>query len=193
MIDRAKTLTRIDLSPTGRPPSAMWVTVATMASIVGSLLVDALLVAVGQAVFPSTKGYAHFGFSDYGKLTVIGVVVAGLAWPLVTRLTSAPRWVYLRLAVAVTVVLWLPDLYILAKGQPAKAVAVLMVMHLAIAVVTYNCVVRLAPVRADQLAPPVVRPHEPGLEREDHRLDAVAQAELRQDPADVRLDVASER
>ncbi len=147
MIDRAKTLTRIDLSPTGRPPSAMWVTVATMASIVGSLLVDALLVAVGQAVFPSTKGYAHFGFSDYGKLTVIGVVVAGLAWPLVTRLTSAPRWVYLRLAVAVTVVLWLPDLYILAKGQPAKAVAVLMVMHLAIAVVTYNCVVRLAPVR----------------------------------------------
>lgn len=125
----------------------MWVTVATMASIVGSLLVDALFVAVGQAIFPSTKGYAHFGFSDYGKLTVIGVVVAGLAWPLVTRLTSAPRWVYLRLAVAVTVILWLPDLYILAKGQPAKAVAVLMVMHLAIAVVTYNCVVRLAPVR----------------------------------------------
>jgi hypothetical protein len=147
LIDRAKTLTRIDFSPTGRPPSAMWVTVATMASIVGSLLVDALLVAVGQAVFSSTKGYAHFQFSDYGKLTVIGVVVAGLAWPIVTRLTSAPRWVYFRLAVAVTLVLWLPDLYILAKGQPAKAVAVLMVMHLAIAVVTYNCVVRLAPVR----------------------------------------------
>jgi hypothetical protein len=147
VIDRAKALTRIDFSPTGRPPSAMWVTVATMTSIVGSLLVDVLLVAGGQAVFPSTQGYAHFGFSDYGKLTVIGVVVAGLAWPLVTRVTSAPRWVYLRLAVAVTVVLWLPDLYILAKGQPAKAVAVLMVMHLAIAVVTYNCVVRLAPVR----------------------------------------------
>jgi hypothetical protein len=147
LIDRAKTLTRIDFSPTGRPPSAMWVTVATMASIVGSLLVDALLVAVGQAVFPSTNGYAHFQFSDYGKLTVIGVVVAGLAWPVVTRITSAPRWVYFRLAVVVTIVLWLPDLYILAKGQPAKAVAVLMVMHLAIAVVTYNCVVRLAPVR----------------------------------------------
>ncbi len=147
VIDQAKTLTRIDFSPTGRPPSAMWVTVATMASIVGSLLVDALLVVVGQAIFPSTKGYAHFQFSDYGKLTVIGVVVAGLAWPLVTRITSSPRWVYLRMAVAVTVVLWLPDLYILAKGQPAKAVAVLMAMHLAIAVVTYNCVVRLARVR----------------------------------------------
>ncbi|HEX4081804.1 MAG TPA: hypothetical protein VHX40_02485 [Acidimicrobiales bacterium] len=147
IIDRAQTLTRLDFSPTGRPPSTMWVTVATMASIVGSLLVDALLVTVGQAVFASTKGYAHFQFSDYGKLTVIGVVVASLAWPLVTRITSAPRWVFFRMAVAVTVVLWLPDLYILAKGQPAKAVAVLMVMHLAIAVVTYNCAVRLAPVR----------------------------------------------
>jgi hypothetical protein len=34
------------------------------------------------------------------------------------------------------------------KGQPGKAVAVLFVMHLAIAVVTYNALVRLAPVRA---------------------------------------------
>jgi hypothetical protein len=147
LIDRAKTLTRIDFSPTARPPSAMWVTVATMASIVGSLLADALLVTLAQAVFPSTKGYAHFQFADYGKLTVIGVVIASLAWPVVTRVTSAPRWVYFRLAVVVTVVLWLPDLYILAKGQPAKAVAVLMVMHLAIAVVTYNCVVHLARLR----------------------------------------------
>ncbi len=40
--------------------------------------------------------------------------------------------------------LWLPDLYILADGEPPKAVAVLMLMHLAIAVVTYNCLVRIA-------------------------------------------------
>jgi hypothetical protein len=48
--------------------------------------------------------------------------------------------------VLVTLVLWLPDLYILVKGQPPKAVAVLMVMHLAIALVTYNSLVRIAPV-----------------------------------------------
>ena len=48
-------------------------------------------------------------------------------------------------AIAVTLVLWLPDLWILSKGQPAKAVAVLMAMHLAIAVVTYNSLVHLAP------------------------------------------------
>jgi len=41
--------------------------------------------------------------------------------------------------------LWLPDVYILYLGQPAGAVAVLVVMHLAIALITYNLLVRLAP------------------------------------------------
>ena len=44
--------------------------------------------------------------------------------------------------------LWLPDVYILVKGQPAKAVGFLFLMHLAIALVTYNALVRVAPVRA---------------------------------------------
>jgi hypothetical protein len=122
------------------------VVLATAVSVVGSLVADAILVATGTALFPSTKGYVHFRFSDYGKLTVIGVVVACLGWPVVTRISSSPKWLYLRLAVVVTLVLWIPDLYILAKGEPTKAVAVLMVMHLAIAVITYACMTRLAKV-----------------------------------------------
>src|ERR1700755_956308 len=59
---------------------------------------------------------------------------------------SDPRWLFFRLAILVTVVLLLPDVYILYRGQPADAVAVLMVMHLAIALVTYNLLVRLAPI-----------------------------------------------
>jgi Family of unknown function (DUF6069) len=137
----------VDFAPEHRQPSGARVALATVASVVGSLIADALLVAIGTAMFPSTKGYVHFRFSDYGKLTVIGVVVACLAWPVVTRISSSPRWLYLRLAVLVTLVLWLPDLYILIKGQPAKAVAVLMVMHLAIAAITYTCMTRLANVR----------------------------------------------
>ena len=50
------------------------------------------------------------------------------------------------MAVLVTLVLWLPDVWILIKGQPANAVAILFVMHVAIALVTYNALVRLAPV-----------------------------------------------
>jgi len=133
--------------------------------VAGSLAVDALLVAAGTALFPSTRGYAHFRSTDYGALTVVGVVAASLAWPVTARISSAPRRLFRRVAVVVTLVLWLPDLWILAEGQPPRAVAVLMVMHLAIAVVTYNVLVRLAPVgspeeAADQSrqAPPVPGP-----------------------------------
>jgi hypothetical protein len=120
------------------------VVAATIVSIAGSLAADAALVAIGTAVFPSTKGYVHFQFHDYARLTVIGVVIACLAWPVVTRISSQPRWLFARMAILVTLVLWLPDLYILAKGESPKAVAVLMIMHLAIALITYNCLVHLA-------------------------------------------------
>jgi Family of unknown function (DUF6069) len=150
-VDRVLRLFRVDFAPVHRQPSAVSVIGAAIISVAGSLAVDALLVVVGEAVFPSTKGYQHFQFADYSKLTVIGVVIACLAWPVVTRVSSAPRELFLGLAVAVTLVLWLPDVYILIQGQPARAVAVLFVMHLAIAVVTYNCLVRVAKTRS--LAP----------------------------------------
>jgi hypothetical protein len=146
-IGRVLRLFHVDFAPAHRPPSAVGVVAATIVSIAGSLAADALLVTIGQAVFPSTRGYAHFQFSDYSKLTVIGVVIACLAWPIVTRISSAPRWLFLRMAVAVTLVLWLPDVYILALGAPPRAVAFLFLMHLAIALVTYNCLVRIAKTR----------------------------------------------
>lgn len=146
LLTRALCLARVDFAPAYRQPPAGRVVAASVIAIAGSLAADAVLAAIGMAVFPATRGYVHFRFSDYAKLTVIGVVIACLAWPVVTRISSAPRWLFLRMAVLVTLVLWLPDLYILAKGEPLRAVAVLMVMHLAIAVVTYNCLVRIAPV-----------------------------------------------
>ena len=148
IVDRSLGLLKVDFAPAHRQPSTARLVLATVVSLVGSLALDAALVAIGQAVFPSTKGYVHFQFSDYSKLTIIGVVIACAAWPVVTRISSAPRWLFFRLAIVVTLVLFLPDLYILKQGQPAKAVAVLMCMHLAIALVTYNALVHLAPVRA---------------------------------------------
>ena len=92
-------------------------------------------------------------------LTIIGVVIACIAciaciaWPIVTGITSEPRWMFLRMAIGVTLVLSLPDVYILVNGQPGKAVAGLFLMHLAIALVTDNALVRLAPVREPRPAP----------------------------------------
>jgi hypothetical protein len=147
LVNRAISMSRFHPSPDHRAPAAWLVAVATVVSAAGCLLIDALLVKLGTAIFPSTKGYVHFQFGDYAKLTVIGVIIAGIAWPVVARLTSEPRWVFVRLAVLVTAVLLLPDLYIWLQGQPGQAVLVLVAMHLAIGVITYNVLVRLAPVR----------------------------------------------
>ena len=100
LYDRTLDLVKIDFAPTHRSPSGARVLLATVVSLVGSLATDAALVAIGQAVFPSTKGYGHFQFSDYSKLTIIGVIVACAAWPIVTRISSAPRWLFFRLAIA---------------------------------------------------------------------------------------------
>jgi Family of unknown function (DUF6069) len=170
IMDRARSLTRFDPSPAHRPPRPGSVVLAIALSVALCLLADRLLVLAGTAVFPSTKGYVHFQFSDYAKLTVIGIAVAGAGWPVVARLTSEPRWVYLRLAIAVTAVLLLPDLYIWHRGQPGRAVLVLVAMHLAIGLITYNLVVRLAPARVPVSGAPggavpgsaAARPRNPG-------------------------------
>jgi hypothetical protein len=60
MLTRALSLVHIDFAPQHRQPSWPRVLIASLAAIVGSLVADALLVVIGQAVFPSTKGYAHF-------------------------------------------------------------------------------------------------------------------------------------
>lgn len=153
ILDRSLDYVKVDFAPTHKPPTAARVFLATAVALVGSLAADALLVVIGQAVFPGTKGYVHFVFSDYAKLTVIGVVIACLAWPIVTRISSAPRWLFFRMAILVTLVLLLPDVYILKQGQSGQAVAVLMCMHVAIALVTYNALVHLAPVRTRRRPP----------------------------------------
>ncbi|HXY44362.1 MAG TPA: hypothetical protein VEH29_09245 [Acidimicrobiales bacterium] len=144
-VERLLAYFKVDFPTQRQQPPAGRLALATVVSLLGSLGADALLVAVGTAVFRATKHYAHFQLSDYGKLTIIGVVIACAAWPVVTWISSAPRWLFFRLAIVVTLFLWLPDLYILYRGQPADAVGILMCMHVAIALVTYNALVRIAP------------------------------------------------
>ena len=64
-----------------------------------------------------------------------------------TTITSRPRWLFALAAVAVTIVLFAPDVWIWYQGSPADAIAVLMWMHVAIALVTYYSLVLLAPAR----------------------------------------------
>src|ERR1700683_3605501 len=107
----------IDCRPRHAQPKISRVALATLGAVAGSLAADALLVVIGQAIFPGTRGYVHFQFHDYAKLTVIGVIIACAAWPVITRVSADPRWLFLRLALLVTVVLWMPDVYILYRDR----------------------------------------------------------------------------
>jgi hypothetical protein len=147
-VDRVLAWTRVDFHPSNRQPQWWRVALATVLAIGLSLAACAALVAIGEHVWPTTKGFVHFQFSDYAKLTILGVLIACAGWPIVTRISSAPRWLFFRLAILVTLVLWLPDVWIWHKGESAHGVAVLAIMHLAIALITYNLLVHVAPVGA---------------------------------------------
>ncbi len=135
---------RVDLRA-GTPPSSVRLVAATLASVVVSLALDALAVHVATAQFPATRHFSHFRAADYGSLTVAGVLLAAGGWAVLVRLSSAARWLYFRLAVVSMVVLWIPDAVLFALKEPPAGVATLMVMHLLIALVTYNLLVRIAP------------------------------------------------
>ncbi|MGH3732089.1 MAG: hypothetical protein ACRDVC_01720 [Acidimicrobiales bacterium] len=117
---------------------------ASLVAMGGSLLADWLLVKLGTHVFPSTRGFVHFQFDDYARLTIIGVAIACAGWPLATTVTSQPRRLFLQAAFAITIVLLAPDAYIWHNGALGRAVFVLVWMHVTIAIVTYNALVRLA-------------------------------------------------
>lgn len=138
----------IDLAPRHRPPRWPLLVVAAAVALAGSLAADAVVVHVATGAFPATARFSHFRLADYGSLTVVGVLGACVAWPVVVRVSSAPRRLFLRLAVVATAVLWVPDgLLLLLLGEPGAGVGALMAMHLLIALITYNALVRLAPVR----------------------------------------------
>lgn len=136
---------RIDLPAGARQPRLWRWVVATVVAVVGSVAACALLARLGPVVFPATAGYGHFRFADYTKLTVLGVLVACAAWPVATWVSSrAARPLFLWAAVAVTIVSFAPDGWILMHGQSPQGVLVLGVMHVAVAAVTYPALVLIA-------------------------------------------------
>lgn len=139
--------THIDFSPTSERPHWWRFLLALAVAVGASLGVDFGLVHAGTALFPSTRGFSHFRFSDYGTLTCVGVFLGAAGWPLVIRMSSTPRWLYYRSALVVTLVAWAPDVWLLARGETPRGVAVLAVMHVSVALITYNALVHLAPER----------------------------------------------
>lgn len=144
---------RLEARPSHRLPHPVLYVLASAVAVAASLGCDRGIVALATAHWPHLRDYPHFQFADYARLTVPGVLVACAGWPVVVRVSAAPRALFAFLAVVVTIVLFAPDLYLRATGQSTRAVLVLMSMHVAIAIVTYAALVVLAPPRPDRSGP----------------------------------------
>jgi hypothetical protein len=148
VLEKYLVMVKIDFRKRQVLPSTARVILASMVAVVLSLVADAACVKVAETLYPSTIGFVHFRFFDYASLTIIGVIGACVGWYVLLQVSSEPKWVYLRSAVLLTLVLYVPDLWIwVIQHEQLKAVLALMVMHFLIAVVTYNSMVRLAPAK----------------------------------------------
>jgi Family of unknown function (DUF6069) len=148
LAQRASRLTGTRPAVQNVPPAYRRVVAAGLAAAVVSLAADLMLATVGRAAFTVPAAFGKFAFGTYAPLTVLGVAGATAAWTAVTRLSSRPKWLLTRLAALVTALFLIPDFLLLGTlGNPAGPVAILMLMHLAIAVLTYAALTQLAPVR----------------------------------------------
>jgi hypothetical protein len=130
------------------PPTHRRVVAAGLVAAAVSLATGLMLATIGRAAFTVPAAFGKFAFGTYALLTVLGVAGATATWAAVTRLSSRPKWLITRLVALVTALFLIPDFLLLGTpGNPAGPVAVLMLMHLAIAVITYAALTQLAPVR----------------------------------------------
>jgi hypothetical protein len=147
---RASRLTRTGPrpGPDATPPAHRCVLAAGLAAAAVSLAADVVLATIGQAAFTVPASFGKFSFGTYALLTVLGVAGATATWAAVTRLSSRPKWLLTRLAALVTALFLIPDFLLLGTpGNPAGPVVILMLMHLAIAVITYTALTQVAPAR----------------------------------------------
>src|ERR1700722_4231422 len=133
-------------------PTGLRVTIMTVASAAASIVANAALVWLATAFDPSLQHFSHFRFWDYGTLTVVGVAAAGTAGFFPPRYLASPRHTFFRVAIVVSLALWLPDLWLYLKHEPTRAVVYLVIMHAAVAVITYNFLVFGAPLGAREVS-----------------------------------------
>jgi hypothetical protein len=152
-IEHALVYMKLDVfNPRPRVPLGRWLG-ATAVALTLALLGDTVLARLAAQLQPSLSNYPHFQFHDYAKLTIIGVVFACVGWLALAFVGYEPRWLYFRLSILGTLVLYLPDLWLLVRGQPAAAVGTLVVMHLAVIVAIYFSMTVIAGYRSESAAP----------------------------------------
>jgi hypothetical protein len=119
--------------------------------LIVAIPVDLAIEAFVRQAFAVSAQFEPFQ-GTVAPYTVGGLVLAGIAYALVSRLVRDAARVYIRLAIVALVLSWIPDvalLFINEPGATVPAVASLMVMHAVAAAIVVTLLVKIAaPARA---------------------------------------------
>jgi hypothetical protein len=129
----------------------MRIVLATALALIVAIPVDLAIEAFVRQAFAVSAQFEPFQ-GTVAPYTVGGLVLAGIAYALVSRLVRDAARVYIRLAIVALVLSWIPDvalLFINEPGATVPAVASLMVMHAVAAAIVVTLLVKIAaPARA---------------------------------------------
>ena len=124
----------------------MRIVVATAIAALLATPLNLAIEAVTRQAFAVSPDFPPFQGSVV-PYTAAGVILAGVVYAVVRRFARDPDRLYVRLAIAVLVISWIPDvalLFINEPGATVPAVASLMVMHTVAAVTVVTLLVRIA-------------------------------------------------
>ena len=124
----------------------MRIVLATAIALVIAVPVDLAIEAFARQAFAVSPDFEPFQ-GTVAPYTAGGVILAGATFAVVRRFFRDATGVYVRLAIVVLVLSWIPDvalLFINEPGATVPAVASLMVMHASAAAIVVSSLVKIA-------------------------------------------------
>lgn len=124
----------------------MRIVLATALALVIAIPLDLAIEAVARQAFAVSPDFEPFQ-GTVAPYTAGGVVLAGVAFAVLERFVRDAAHVYVRIAIVVLVLSWVPDIALLFINEPGAtvpAVASLMVMHAVAAAIVVTSLVRIA-------------------------------------------------
>ena len=124
----------------------MRIVLATVIALLIAVPVDLAIEALARQAFAVSPLFEPFQ-GTVAPYTAGGVILAGLAYAIVSRFLHDADRVYVRLAVVALALSWIPDvalLFIDEPGATVPAVASLMAMHGATAAIVVTALLRIA-------------------------------------------------
>jgi hypothetical protein len=124
----------------------MRIALATAIALIIAVPLDLAIEAFARQAFSVSPDFPPFQGS-VAPYSAGGIILAGVVYAVLRRVVPDSDRVYVRIAIVVLVLSWIPDvalLFINEPGATVPAVASLMVMHAVAAAVVVTLLVRIA-------------------------------------------------